>query len=152
MALVFGLAPLAWLFVRRTPEACGLEVDGGARTAAPGSRGGRSREREGESAGATLARPFARPAFWVFALCSAVYGLVASGIALFNESILAERGFDPDTYYRTLVVTALTALVGNFARRPARPAMVDAAAARGGDAAARRFARRPAARDAPRPT
>ena len=43
-----------------------------------------------------------------------MYGLVASGIALFNESILAERGFDPATYYRTLVVTALTALVGNF--------------------------------------
>ena len=54
------------------------------------------------------------PAFWVFALAASVYGLVASGIALFNESILAERGFDPTTYYRTLVVTALTALVGNF--------------------------------------
>jgi MFS family permease len=39
---------------------------------------------------------------------------VASGIALFNESILAERGFDPSTYHRTLVITALTALVGNF--------------------------------------
>jgi MFS family permease len=43
-----------------------------------------------------------------------VYGLVASGIALFNESILAERGFDPATYHRTLVITALTALAGNF--------------------------------------
>jgi cyanate permease len=51
----------------------------------------------------------------VFALSSSVYGLVASGIALFNESILAERGFDPMTYYNTLVITALTALVGNFA-------------------------------------
>jgi len=39
---------------------------------------------------------------------------VASGIALFNESILAERGFDPSTYHRTLVITALTALLGNF--------------------------------------
>jgi MFS family permease len=39
---------------------------------------------------------------------------VASGIALFNESILAERGFDPSTYHRTLVVTALVALLGNF--------------------------------------
>jgi MFS family permease len=43
-----------------------------------------------------------------------VYGLLASGIALFNESILAERGFDAATYYRTLVITALTALAGNF--------------------------------------
>jgi MFS family permease len=34
---------------------------------------------------------------------------------LFNESILAERGFGPGVYYQTLVVTALTALTGNFA-------------------------------------
>jgi MFS family permease len=40
--------------------------------------------------------------------------LVASGIGLFNESILAERGFPPGIYYQTLVVTALTALAGNF--------------------------------------
>jgi cyanate permease len=35
-------------------------------------------------------------------------------LALFNESILAERGFAATTYHRTLVITALTALVGNF--------------------------------------
>ena len=39
---------------------------------------------------------------------SAVYGLTASGIALFNESILAERGFDASTYHRSLVIGALT--------------------------------------------
>ncbi|HYE84838.1 MAG TPA: MFS transporter, partial [Vicinamibacterales bacterium] len=43
-----------------------------------------------------------------------LYGLVASGIGLFNESILAERGFGPDVYYQTLIVTAMTALTGNF--------------------------------------
>ena len=50
--------------------------------------------------------------FWVFALGTALYGLVASGIGLFNESILSERGFGPNVYYQTLVVTALTALIG----------------------------------------
>jgi MFS family permease len=39
---------------------------------------------------------------------------VASGIGLFNESILAERGFGPDIYYLTLAVTAISALAGNF--------------------------------------
>ena len=39
-------------------------------------------------------------------LGSALYGLVASGIGLFNESILAERGFAPEIYYRALAVTA----------------------------------------------
>jgi MFS family permease len=53
-------------------------------------------------------------AFWVFAIGAALYGLAASGIGLFNESILAERGFGPQVYYQSLVVTALTALAGNF--------------------------------------
>jgi MFS family permease len=54
------------------------------------------------------------PAFWMFAIGAALYGLVASGIGLFNESILAERGFSADVYYQTLIVTAITALIGNF--------------------------------------
>ena len=54
------------------------------------------------------------PAFWSFSVGAALYGLVASGIGLFNESILAERGFGPDVYYQTLIVTAMTALIGNF--------------------------------------
>jgi MFS family permease len=54
------------------------------------------------------------PAFWCFSIGAALYGLVASGIGLFNESILAARGFNADVYYQTLVVTAITALAGNF--------------------------------------
>jgi MFS family permease len=104
-ALLFVLAPLSLWLVRSTPEACGLEVDGGALPAEVPAA---------ESGGATLGEALRTPAFWVFALAASVYGLVASGIALFNESILAERGFDPSTYHRTLVITALTALVGNF--------------------------------------
>jgi MFS family permease len=104
-ALVLVLAPVSWLLVRSTPEGVGLEVDGG----------GGPVEDAGVTAGATLTEALASPAFWIFALAASVYGLAASGIALFNESILAERGFDPSTYYRTLVVTALTALLGNFA-------------------------------------
>jgi cyanate permease len=62
----------------------------------------------------TLKQAILTPAFWVFGIAGAVYGLVASGIALFNESILAERGFDATTYHRSLVIVALTALAGNF--------------------------------------
>ncbi len=112
VALVFGLAPLAWIFVRRTPEACGLELDGTQGAREPGAAPAPAFAPE--ALGATLGEALRSPAFWVFALCSSVYGLVASGIALFNESILAERGFDPATYHRTLVITAMAALVGNF--------------------------------------
>jgi MFS family permease len=104
LALVFGLAPLCWVFVRSTPESAGLPVDGSDAPAGTPTL----------VVGATLNEAVLTPAFWVFALAASVYGLVASGIALFNESILAERGFGPATYYRSLVVTALTALVGNF--------------------------------------
>jgi MFS family permease len=53
-------------------------------------------------------------AFWVFAAGAALYGLIASGIGLFNESILAERGFAATVYHQALAVTAITALGGNF--------------------------------------
>ena len=53
-------------------------------------------------------------AFWVFAAGAALYGLIASGIGLFNEAILAERGFPATVYHQALAVTAITALGGNL--------------------------------------
>ncbi len=105
-AILAGLAPASWLLVRRTPEACGLALDGERRL----------EDKPEEDAGVayTLRQALSKPAFWVFALASSVYGLIASGIALFNESILTELGFDAATYHRSLVVIALTALLGNF--------------------------------------
>jgi MFS family permease len=102
-ALIAGLAPLAIAVVRRTPESRGDLPDGSAAgsPAVDELEGYRWRE------------AVASPAFWVFASGTALYGLVASGIGLFNESVLAERGFGPDIYYQTLAVTALTALAGN---------------------------------------
>ncbi len=108
VALVVGLTPLAWGVVRSGPAALSLHPDGGAApaTIALAGRGGH---------GVHLGAALGEPAFWIFAVGTALYGLVASGIGLFNESILAERGFGADVYYQTLVLTALTALAGNFA-------------------------------------
>jgi MFS family permease len=108
IALVCGLAPLAWAVVRRSPEACGLEPDGDA--VAAGRDGGANDALTGYDWRDALLTP----AFWVFATGTALYGLVASGIGLFNESILAQRGFGPGIYYQSLVVTAITGLAGNF--------------------------------------
>jgi MFS family permease len=105
LILLFGLAPLGWLLVRRSPEACGLSLDGERAVESSAAN---------DTTGHTLLQALATPAFWVFGLASSVYGLTASGIGLFNESILAERGFDASTYHRTLVISALTALFGNF--------------------------------------
>jgi MFS family permease len=104
-AILFGLAPTGWLLVRRTPEDCGVSLDGEKKL----------EEKSAEAvAGHTLLVALATPAFWIFALASSIYGLIASGIALFNESILAELGFDAATYHRSLVIIALTSLIGNF--------------------------------------
>jgi MFS family permease len=112
LSLIVVLAPVAWMFARRDPESMGLTPDGVVSAPAvepPDREAGPS-----DPAGATWQEAIATPAFWTFSIGAALYGLVASGIGLFNESILAERGFNADVYYQTLVVTALTALAGNF--------------------------------------
>lgn len=96
--LIGVLAPLGWFIVRRRGATV---ADGGP-------------EAERPLEGYSWKHAMRMPAFWVFAAGTALYGLVASGIGLFNESILAERGFGPEIYYQTLVVTALVALLGNF--------------------------------------
>src|SRR4029434_3821648 len=106
VGLVFGLAPLAWLFDRSTPESIGIEVDGG------GTQDDTQLDAGGQ---ATLGEALRSQACWVCDAASSVYGLVASGIGLLNESILVERGFTPDIYYQALAVTAITGLLGNFA-------------------------------------
>jgi MFS family permease len=109
VALGGVLAPLAWIVARDNPEAIGAPLDGdpAASTAAVTST-------TTPLAGHNLTEAMGTGAFWVFALGTALYGLVASGIGLFNESILAERGFGPGVYYRTLAVTAMASLAGNF--------------------------------------
>ena len=111
IALVLVLTPLAALIVRRNPESVGLLPDSVVTEAGEAPL---SAPPEPELAGYTWTAALAMPSFWVFAVGTALYGLVASGIGLFNESILAERGFGPDVYYQTLAVTAMTALIGNF--------------------------------------
>ena len=108
--LLLGLAPLAWLLVRHSPESCGLSLDDEKQIENKPAEN----KSEEQIIGYTLWQALRTPAFWVFALSSSVYGLIASGISLFNESILAERGFDPATFYRSLVIIALTGLIGNF--------------------------------------
>ena len=103
ISLIAILAPCAWFLVRSAearPVRRGPEGEGGSAKA--------------DHAGSTWQEALGTPAFWVFATGAALYGLVASGIGLFNESILAERGFGANVYYQTLVVTAMTALIGNF--------------------------------------
>jgi MFS family permease len=115
-AILGALVPLGLLLVRRGPESIGAAPDGEPGTANPelGTSNLELGTQNLEPRGSTLREALSTPAFWVFAIGAALYGLVASGIGLFNESILAERGFGPNIYYQTLVVTAMTGLAANF--------------------------------------
>ncbi|MBI2688846.1 MAG: MFS transporter [Acidobacteria bacterium] len=94
---VFG--PVAWLFVKDGPPAGSDDVE--ALNTQPTDL--------------TLGEALRSPAFWLFALASAAFGLVYSGIALFNQNILELRGFPAETYHRTLVVSTMVGLACNFA-------------------------------------
>ena len=102
--LLPGLAAIGWVLARRGPEECGLALENDPNPVADAD----------ERASFTWSEALRTPAFWVFAVASSVYNLVASGIGLFNESILAERGFSAGIYHRSLVIVALLSLVGNF--------------------------------------
>ena len=111
LALACAVAPALWALVRSSPETAGVTVDGGD------ARGGGDAEISGATtasdAGATLAEALATPAFWALALGGFVFNAAYSGITLFNESILASRGFGASPA-GPLVVIVFTALAANF--------------------------------------
>ena len=67
-----------------------------------------------DTGGLTLAQALKTPAFWVFGGATSLFGLVSSGLGLFNEAVLAERGFDQQTYVRFLAGTSIIALLGQL--------------------------------------
>jgi MFS family permease len=62
----------------------------------------------------SLAEALRTPAFWVFAGATALFGLVSSGLGLFNEAVLAERGFSQQIYVTFLAATTVVGLVGQM--------------------------------------
>ena len=135
--LVAVLAPIAWMYTRSTPDEIGDEIDGNDISKLERAHAGSRRVTS-----AALQDALRSPAFWIFSIASSMYGLVASGIGLFNEAILAERGFAPDVYHTALAVTAITGLGGNFVagawaeRGSLRPVLVVAMAVLSGALAA----------------
>jgi MFS family permease len=101
--LLLAVAPIAWIFARNGPEDRGLQFDGEGADSATAA------------ADMTVFEALRTSAFWVFALSSSLFGLVYSGIALFNQSILEQRGFDASVYHTVLVISTMLGLAANFA-------------------------------------
>jgi MFS family permease len=62
----------------------------------------------------TLGRALRSPAFWTFSLAISFYGMVSSGTALFNESILAERGFSKMVFLTVMLLGIPIGLASNL--------------------------------------
>jgi MFS family permease len=99
--LLLIVTPVAWLAARNGPEDRGLQFDGDS-------------AEEVASADLTVFDALRTRAFWVFALASSLFGLVCSGISLFNQSILEQRGFDASVYHTVLVISTMLGLAANF--------------------------------------
>ena len=97
------LAGLCMLFVRRDPEAVGLDIEVV-----------KDDESQEPVIGFTLVQALMTPAFYVFAIGSALYNLVIAGVMLFNQSILGELGFDETVFQYAMAVFMATGLLGNF--------------------------------------
>src|SRR5262249_60404176 len=87
LALVLFVAPAVLIFIREPGGALPSKGKNGA----AGDEGLSLRDALGASA------------FWVFGGATSLYGLVASGLGLFNEAMLAERGFSQENYHQFLV-------------------------------------------------
>ena len=64
--------------------------------------------------GLTLGQALRTPAFWAFALPCSFYLFITSGISLFNQSVLEERGFDRGVFLTILMISPFIGLVANL--------------------------------------
>jgi MFS family permease len=103
--LLVAVTPVSWLLQRNTPEELGQTLDAPAPSEADSARG---------FVDFTLGQALRTPAFWVFALGTAIFNLVWSGVTLFNQSVLAERGYKPEAAVQVMAVLTATGLVSNL--------------------------------------
>ncbi|WP_010584544.1 MFS transporter [Schlesneria paludicola] len=97
--LLVVLAPLFAILAKSAPAARHNETEHGIT--------------EGET-DYTLKEALATPAFWIFGLATSLYGLVSSGISLFNESLIVELGFNKSVYYQLTTMTTGIGLLSNL--------------------------------------
>lgn len=98
--ILMVVAGLSLIFVRRDPESLGLTTEGAAEDV--------------PMIGFTLCRALGTPAFWVFAVGSALYNLIIAGVLLLNQSILGELGFGETVFQYAMAAFMATGLLGNF--------------------------------------
>ncbi|MDB5392302.1 MAG: transporter [Planctomycetaceae bacterium] len=102
--LLFVIAPTFALFVRSAPQGSQDESQADHPTV----------ESPWGLTDFTLSAALATPAFWMFGLATSLYGLVSSGVSLFSESLLMDRGFEKTAFYDLGTMTTAIGLAGNL--------------------------------------
>jgi MFS family permease len=103
---LFAITPLLWLLTRNQPADRTIEFSGDEAAIEP---------RIVEASCATWQQALATPCFWVFAGSISLFGLVSSGVSLFQQFIMAERGLNETVFQTCLVIGLLTGMVANLA-------------------------------------
>ena len=67
-----------------------------------------------DSDGFTLWQALRTPAFWTFSLTISAWGMIYAGVALFNEDIFRERGFERSLYFNVLAEVTIVAICAKF--------------------------------------
>lgn len=104
-ALLFGLAPLAWFTARDRPGSVHEEQQISSTD---------SESLSVDPQGHTLRQALRTPSFWILAIGVSLFNLVWSGLTLFNESILAEQGFERPHAIELLSILTGTGLLANL--------------------------------------
>lgn len=104
MMLIFIIAPLALILLKNPPDDA---------QPAPVEESEEELFKESD-ASLSLIEAVRTPAFWVFAGATALFGLVSSGLGLFQQAVLEERGFNQETYHILLAVTTLLSLLAQL--------------------------------------
>ena len=74
----------------------------------------RSESKQTKDGSWTLGQALKSRVFWVFAITTSLYGGVSSGIGLFNQDILQERGFGREVYLDILQTMPFVGLASNL--------------------------------------
>jgi MFS family permease len=80
-ALLLGLAPLAWLLGRDSPESCGVHPD-------------ESGPEEAIATSVPLSVAMRTPAFWIYTLAATLFNFTFSALTLDSEALLTEHDLD----------------------------------------------------------
>lgn len=94
---------VAWSLVLIMPVAFWLRGAGSAQQADAGT-----------DADFSLRQCLKTPSFWAYCAGIAAFTAISSGVSLFNEALLAERGFDRETFHHFQSASFIIALVGQI--------------------------------------